>query len=157
MALSCCFRMELSLNFKELVGENGGHPLCPPWQRLLWLPGLSFLLKAVLGCACSFLFGLGPAHSGDLETRPYPIEASCLELNAQSCPPSTPGQCPAPRGRQVSLSGASVWLCQFQRGFVLHGSPFQFSLRGSDGPAVPEGPPSWPGLGFDMVRGHCSL
>lgn len=30
MALSCCFRMESNLNFRELVGENGGRPPSVP-------------------------------------------------------------------------------------------------------------------------------
>lgn len=156
---SCCFRMEWSLSFGELVGENGDHPPAlltappPPRQGLLSFCGLSFPPKAVLGCACPFLFRLGPAHSGDPEIRPHPKEASRLQLSSRSCPSVAPGQCPVTRGRQASLSRASVWLCVSKRvccslksEAVLAQWPQRVPLPHQDQHILQ--------LGFHVVRGH---
>lgn len=58
------------------VGEREWRPPHPQWQSPLWPPSLSFLSKAILGCASPFLSRLGLAHTGDLETRPHSVEAS---------------------------------------------------------------------------------
>lgn len=146
----------------ELWGVGGGewrpspcppHRPPPPRQGLLSFCGLSFPPKAVLGCACPFLFRLGPAHSGDPEIRPHPKEASRLQLSSRSCPSVAPGQCPVTRGRQASLSRASVWLCVSKRvccslksEAVLAQWPQRVPLPHQDQHILQ--------LGFHVVRGH---